>query len=62
MLQGSSMQDRDESDSPGQGNGAAEAPKPLSQSHLVFAQPLEELDPSDTEQEKVRHTLRICRV
>ena len=37
---------------------AAPPPQLVSQAHLVFAQPLEELDPSDTEQEKVCLTLR----
>ena len=39
--------------SPAEGGQAGGIPKLKSQERLVFAQPLEELDPSDTEQEKV---------
>lgn len=43
-----------QSPSPMEGGQVEAAPQLVSQAHLVFAQPLEELDPSDTEQEKVR--------
>ena len=39
--------------SPAEGGQAGVTPQLESQDRLVFAQPLEELDPSDTEQEKV---------
>lgn len=43
--------------SPAEGGQAGGTPQLVSQAHLVFAQPLEELNPSDTEQEKVPPTI-----
>lgn len=45
--------------SPTEGGQAGGTPQLVSQAHLVFAQPLEELNPSDTEQEKVRPTIHL---
>ncbi|KAL3155881.1 hypothetical protein ABBQ32_012881 [Trebouxia sp. C0010 RCD-2024] len=46
------LQSPSPSPSPMEGVEAEAPPQLVSQAHLVFAQPLDELDPSDTEQEK----------
>ena len=46
--------------SPAEGGQAGGEPQLKSQDRLVFAQPMEELDPSDTEQEKVQSIFHVA--